>query len=402
MSVLLSAAYGIFRLQPAIPSVEKDNIAIGNVVRGTMVRQVRGTGRFVPEEVAFTTAETGGRVKKILVEPGMVVTPETILAELDNPAVEKKLMDVELSLKMVQGSLTEFLVQLENNNLDLKAATFRANAAYDEARLQAEIDDQLWKNGLISRRQQDLSIARAKQALDLRDLQIERVRLSQQNIQEQLTMHKRRVEIAQHELKLQQIAVDSLNVRTGTGGTLQQIGPTARDRLEVGQQVPNGAILAIVATTNRLRAELEIPQSQAHDILVGQRVLVETVSGRETVEGEVSRIDPAVQDGIINVQIRINNELPRGARPDLSVYGIIEIDRVANALYIDRPPYVEADSKRDLFKLTSDGVEAVRTTVSFGRSSISTIQILEGLSEGDRVILSDMSAWNDQRRLAIQ
>jgi HlyD family secretion protein len=400
--LVASALFGYSRFKPALPVIDRDRIVLGTVKRGVMLRNVRGSGRLVSEDVTVITSETGGRVKEVAVQAGAEVKQGARLLLLENPNVEKSLMDARLSLRATEANLLNMQVQIEQEQLDVKAATARAVAAHEEATLQFKIDDELWKNGLIAMRQHRLSRSRADQAMNLRDIQLERVRLSKQTTEEELAIQKQRVAVARHYVELQETAVASLEVLAKVDGVVQQIGPSARVPLDIGQQVGIGATMGIISNPSRLKAELEIPQSQAQDIVVGQLVNIEAVSSREGISGQVSRVDPKVQEGTVTVEVKLSGQLPKGTRPDLSVYGTVEIERLENALYMERPMYGQAGSSANLFRLSKEGDTAVRTPVKLGRSSTLTIELLQGLQEGDRVILSDMSSWSSVERLAIR
>ncbi len=374
------------RLEPAAPSVDRAVVWTDKVKRGEMVRNVRGPGRLVPEETRWIPARTEGRVERIILRPGAVVEPSTAILELSNPELEQQVQEARLALLAAEAELTDLKVQLESEVLDQEAVAAAAKSAYEQAELQARADQSLFDEGLLPDLTNRLSKLRAEQAAHRNEIEEQRLEKKRQSVEAQLSAKRATVEQlkAQYELRLSQ--QDSLTVRAGMSGVLQQLD------LDEGQQVSPGMNLARVANPTHLKAELDIAQTQAKDIQLGQRTAVDTRNG--IVPGRVVRIDPAVQEGTVKVDVALQGELPAGARPDLSVEGIIEIERLADALFMQRPAFGQAHSRVGLFKLLADGKTAVRVPVELGRSSVNEIEIVSGLEEGDEIILSDMSNYD--------
>jgi HlyD family secretion protein len=384
---------GLSQLKPASPSVEKETVWIDTVKRGPMLRQVRGTGTLVPEQFHWIPAATQGRVEEIYVRPGTTVKADTPILRLSNPQLELEVRDAELQLKGAQAELENQKAKLETQKMDLEAAAAQMKAAYVEAQLRAEADEALAKDGLVAEITLKISKAKAEDLATRYEIEKRRINVLQDSLSAQLGTQEARVDqaLALYDLKRKQL--NDLRVRAGSNGVLQQLP------VEVGQQVTAGSILAKVAQPERLKAELKIAETQAKDIAVGQTAAIDTRNG--VVEGRVSRIDPASQGGTVTVDVTLIGALPKGARPDLTVDGTIELERLTNVLYVGRPASGQEHSSVGLFKLSTDRTEAGRTTVKLGRSSVNTIEILDGLKEGDQVILSDMAAWDsfDQIRL---
>jgi HlyD family secretion protein len=388
------AVLGLSRLKPAAPVVEKQSVLIDAVKRGPLEFQVRGTGTLQPLEVRWITNAVASRVEHVIVFPGTPVKADTVLMELSNAELQQSAQDAEWQLKAAEAELIAARARLEQQLLDVKAtlATARANNA--NARMSLEANERLAKEGLIA--SQDLAKSRVQsEELGTRfEVEQRRYQIGSESLKAQLATYQAKVEQARalHQLKRSQ--VDNLRVRAGMDGVLQQLP------VQVGQQLSAGTTLAKVAQPARLKAELKVSESLAKDLLLGQRVSVDTRNG--LVEGKLIRIDPAVQNGTVTVDVAIVGELPKSARPDQNVEGIIEIDRAADILSVGRPVQAQARSKAGLFKLSEDGSEAYRANVSFGRASVSNIEVIEGLKVGDRVILSDISAWDGVDRIKLK
>ena len=388
---------GVSRLEPAAPSVDRRTLWLDKAKRGSMLRQVRGVGTLVSEEILWVPATVAGRVVQILVEPGSTVEPNTVLLELSNPTLEQELVNAESQLKSTNARFTAQRASLEGDLLQREANIAQIQARYEEAKLTAEVRQKEYESDLIS----ELNLTLAKAVVDQQE------RLLKIN-QDQLEMFRTKIMPAQlaeleasvaqarsaYELKRSEI--DSLHVRAGTGGVLAQV----KDRVEPGQSVSPGTILAKITNPRKLKAQLKIPEAQARDVTIGLPAEVDTHHG--TVPGEVQRIDPTVMEGNVTVDVSLDGELPQGARPDLSVVGTIEIERLEDVLHVGRPVFASSEGITELFKAVEDGRFAVRTRVQFGRSSVSTIEILEGLQVGDEIILSDMSQWDGQDRLRLK
>lgn len=385
--------YALSRLRPAAPTVERATVWVDTVKRGEMLRQVRGLGTLVPEEIRWIPAMTEGRVEQRVLRPGAVVRPDSVILELSNPDLEQQLVDAEWQLKAAEAEYTNTRVQLESQLLNQRAAAATVQADCRQAALQAEVDEQLVKDGLTSELNVKRSKVRAEELATRWELEQKRLDIAADSANAQLAVQRARVEQLRALYELRRKQFDSLRVRAGVAGVLQQVP------VEVGQQVAPGANLARVANPTKLKAELRIQETQAKDAQIGQKALVDTRNG--VVPGHVVRIDPAVQNGTVTVDVTLDGPLPQGARPDLSVDGTIEIERLADVLYVGRPVHGQPESTVGLFKLADGGKYAVRTPVKLGRSSVSTIEVIEGLEVGDQVVLSDMSAWDGFERVRL-
>ena len=377
---------GLSRLEPAAPSVEKGTVWVDTVKRGPMLRQVRGTGTLVPEEIRWIPATTEGRVERIVVLPGKVVEPDTVLLELSNPELQVAAQDAASELAAAAAESTNLKAQLDSQLLNQKAAAATVLADSRQATMQAEADEILARDGLVADITMKISKLRAEELKGRAEMEEQRVEMSTHSAEAQLAVQKARVDRARAAWQLRKNQVDALKVRAGVQGVLQQIPVAA------GQRVSPGTNLARVAEPGRLKAEVRVAETQARDIVIGQVASIDTRNG--IIPGKVSRIDPAVQNGTVTVDVALEGTLPRGARPDLSVDGTIELERLTNVLFVGRPAFGGEQSTLGLFRLEPGGAGARRVQVKVGRSSVNTVEILEGLNEGDQVILSDMSAWD--------
>jgi HlyD family secretion protein len=377
---------GLSRLEPAAPSVEKGTVWVDTVKRGPMLRQVRGTGTLVPEEIRWIPATTEGRVERIVVLPGKVVEPDTVLLELSNPELQVAAQDAASELAAAVAESTNLKAQLDSQLLNQKASAATVLADSRQATMQAEADEILAKDGLVADITMKISKLRAEELKGRAEMEEQRVEMSTHSAEAQLAVQKARVDRARAAWQLRKNQVDALKVRAGVQGVLQQIPVAA------GQRVSPGTNLARVAEPGRLKAEVRVAETQARDIVIGQVASIDTRNG--IIPGKVSRIDPAVQNGTVTVDVALEGTLPRGARPDLSVDGTIELERLTNVLFVGRPAFGGEQSTLGLFRLEPGGAGARRVQVKVGRSSVNTVEILEGLNEGDQVILSDMSAWD--------
>ena len=384
---------GLSRLEPAAPSLERGTVWMGDVERGSMVRQVRGSGTLVPEEIRWIPAENAGRVERIFVQPGAVVTATATILELSNPEREQEALDTEHQLKRSEAEQANLEIQLESQYLALQAEVATIESDYLEAKLQAEAEEELAKDGLISRIIMEVSRSRAASLSIREELGKQRLAIFSKAMEAQLEAKRAEVEQQRvlHQLRLLQL--DSLKVRSGNAGVVQEV------MVEVGQQVTLGTNLARVADPDRLKAEIRIAATEARDIQFGQNVSVDTGNG--IIAGIVSRIDPAVQEGLVTVDVRLTEELPLGARPDLNVEGIIELEVLEDILYMPRPVFVQENTTVGLFKLETDGTHGVRVQVELGRSSVVQVEVRGGLEAGDQVFLSDMSQWDDYDRIRL-
>ena len=392
--VVAGVTVGLSRLKPAAPEVDSGTVWRDTVKRGPLLIQVRGLGTLVPEEILWIPAVTDGRVERRLVLPGKEVKANTVLMVLSNPQLEQSTLDADWQLKAAEAEYNSLKAQLDSQLLDQKASAATVKSDYRQAELNAEKDKQLADLGLGADLNLKISQARAEELATRYKIEGERVDVLSNSIAAQLAAQKARVEQlrALYDLKRNQLA--DLNVRAGADGVLQELP------VEVGQQVAAGTILAKVAQPTRLKAQLKIAETQAKDVLIGQKASIDTHNG--VIPGEVMRIDPAVQNGTVTVDVALEGTLPKGARPDLSVDGTIEIENLSEVTYVGRPAFGQPNSTVSLFKVVDSGKGAVRTQVKLGRSSVNTIEILGGLNLGDEVILSDMSRWDGFDRIRLE
>jgi HlyD family secretion protein len=381
------------RLEPAAPSVDGDTVWTDMVREGEMLRQVRGPGTLVPREIRWIAAQTEGRVERIVVRPGAVVEPDTVLVEMSNADLLQQTEEGRFALEAAKAEFTDTELRLKNQQLDQRAALGAARAEYEGARLQAEAEKDLADEGIVSMidaRRSELTAEQFKLRLEIEE---ERLAQFSATIEAQLALQRARFDQARNVYERRLAQVESLQVRAGLAGVLQQV------QVEEGQQVPPGANIARVARPDDLMAELDIPETQARDVQLGQHVDVDTRNG--VVAGRVIRIDPAVEAGTVQVDVELVGHLPRGARPDLSVDGTIEIERINQTVFVGRPAYGQPNTTIGLFKLVEDGRYAVRVPVELGRTSVNAVEIVQGLAPGDEVILSDTSAWEDYDRIRL-
>jgi HlyD family secretion protein len=387
---------GLSRLRPAAPTVERATIWTDMVEQGPMVREVRGTGRLVPERIRWITAPVQGRIEKILVLPGTPVAPNSILLELINPDLEKSASDAQWQLKSAEAELECKKARLQNDALDMEASLARLKAQYEEAKLQVEVDSKLFKDDLLSERKWRLCKARAEQLAKLIAIEEKRTEVRLASHPAELATTEAQLAQAKAKYERQRRQLESLSVRAGVEGVLQKW----EDEVEVGRQVSPGMALAKISDPKQLKAEVKIPEVQARDVLAGQQARIDM--GGVEIAGRVMRVDPAAEEGTVAVDLSLDGELPKGARPDLTVVGTIEIERLDDVLFVNRPVNAHPDSVGSLFKIDPETGEAVRAAAKFGSSSVSTIQVLEGLNAGDEVILSDMSQWDDTDRIRLK
>ncbi len=385
---------GLSRLKPAAPTVERAVVWPAKVERGPMVRQVRGLGTLTPEDIRWIPATTQGRVEKIILRPGTRVTSGDVILELTNPQLEQQLQDAQLKLGAAEAGLANIKVQLQNDLLQQRAASANIEADFNKAKMQAQMNEALAADKLVS----DLVLKQSQvdaQSLGVRN-QISKDQLASKadSMRAQLMVQQSLVDQARALLALTRQQRNELKVRAGLDGMLQLVP------VEVGQQVAPGTNLARVANPSRLKAEIKIAETQAKDIQLGQKAEIDTRNG--IVEGRVARIDPSVQNGTRTVDVTLTGVLPNGAVPDLSVDGTIELERLNNVLFMGRPAFGQDQSVVGLFKISADGSNAERVQVKLGRSSVNTIEVLSGLKVGDQVILSDMSAYDAYDRIRLK
>jgi HlyD family secretion protein len=392
--LIAGVTVGLSRLRPAAPTVDAATIWPDTVKRGPMLREVRGLGTLIPEDIRWIPAQTDSRVDRIVLRPGAIVKSDSIIVELSDPQLQRDALDAEFQLKGAEADYDNLKVQVHSDLLNQRAAAAAVRSDYEQAKLQHEVDDQLQKQGLGADVTAKLSKVRAEQLAIRAELEDERTKNADETAKTRLAAQQARVEQQKALYNLRRSQLEALHVRAGINGVLQLVP------VEVGQRVTPGANVARVADPKKLKAEIKIAETQAKDVAIGQKAAIDTRNG--VVAGRVSRIDPSVQNGTVTVDVAIDGPLPQGARPDLSVDGTVELENLKDVLYVGRPVHGQADSTIGLFKIVNDGSEAVRVNVKLGRSSVTTIEVLQGLQVGDKVILSDMSAVDNFDRIRLK
>ncbi|MFZ0320476.1 MAG: HlyD family efflux transporter periplasmic adaptor subunit [Candidatus Sulfotelmatobacter sp.] len=393
--VLIGLTLGVSRLKPAAPEVERSTVWTDTVKRGSILRQVRGLGTLIPSQ-EFTRqipAETEATVVRIRMLPGSQVKADTVLLEMSNPQVEQAALDAQLQLKAAEAEYQSLRVKLQSDLMTQKAGAATVTADYSQAKLQSETDKALYDLGVISGLAYKNSKSKADELTARNNIEDQRLDINQKAIESQMAEQQAKVDEIRALAELKRKQLDALKVRAGIEGVLVDLP------LQVGQHVMPGTMLAKVVQPDHLIAELKIAETQARDVQIGQPALVDTHNG--TVAGSVMRVDPAVQNGTVTVDVKLTGELPKGARPDLSVDGTIDLEHLDDVLYVGRPAFGQENSTISLFKLDPDGKGAVRVPVKVGRASVNSIQILEGLHAGDTVILSDMSRSDNTDRIRL-
>lgn len=383
---LAGGTLALARLKPAAPTIDRSVVWIDTVKRGPMLREVRGVGSLVPEDIAWITARTSGRVDRIVLRPGATVKPDDVILVLGNPEVREAAADADSQLKSAQAELESLRLQLENGALAAEVAAADARANYEQARLRAEVNEKLFKQGIVSGLELRLSKVTEQQAEVRNSLERKRATFTRQSIAPQLAVKRAEVDRLVAQVRMRHDELEALQVRARMSGVLQVLP------VEAGAQVASGANLARVADPARLKASIRIPETQMKDVRLGQPATIDTRNG--IIQGLVARIDPSVREGTVTVDVALTGDLPAGARPDLSIEGTIELERLQNVLFIGRPASSEQTSHLQLFKLDAGGAQAIRVPVTLGRRSINAVEVLGGLAPGDRVILSDMSRWD--------
>jgi len=394
LGVIGAISWYVSRLEPAAPVVDRATVWTDTVKRGPMLRQVRGLGKLVPEEIRWVPAVTEGRVERILLEPGARVMPDTVLLELSNPQLEQETLSAEWDWKAEQSSYEDLKVRLESQQLTQAAELAKYESDHELALLRFEARSELAKDGLVSALDLKQDKANAQQLANRLKLERQRLEKDLESIAAQLAERRTRISQREAVYRLKKSLLDQLKVKAGVEGVLQLI------QVDVGQRVGQGTNLARVANPAKLKAELNIPETQAKDIQIGQQVSIDTRNG--IIPGAVSRIDPAVKEGTVTVDVRLNDALPKGARPELSVDGTVVLEKLEDVVYVGHPVQGQQDSLISLFKLDGQGKEAKRVSVRLGRSSVSIIEVKEGLEPGDQVILSDMSAHDGFDRISFR
>ena len=390
--------WGLSRLKPAAPSVERGTVWIDSVKRGPMVREVRGLGTLVVEEFMWIPAAFDSRVEKINFLPGAKVHANDVVMVLSNPQMQLDATDLEWQIKQAEANYENLKVTLKTQQLAQRATTEGVKSDMEQAELQADRDTELTRLGFKSALETKLTVAKWQELKGRYALSKEQLDISGQAIQAQLDAQKVQIEKLRAAFKLKKDQVDELVIRAGAEGTLTQLGTSAMP-LEVGMRVAPGTILAKIAQPNRLKATLKIPETQAKDVGIGQVASIDTRNG--IILGHVARIDPAAVNGTVDVDVKLEGQLPPGARPDLSVDGTVTIERLTDVVYVGRPVIGQPGARITLFKLEPDTKEAQRVAVTLGRSSVNTIEVVDGLKVGDQVILSDMSAQDAFNRIRL-
>lgn len=386
--------FGLTRLKPAAPTLDRSSAVIGTVKRGPFTREVRGNGTLVPQLVRWVPAPSDGRVEKIPVQAGVVVGFDTVIVELSNPQMEQEAQDAEFQVKAAEADRESLRSRLESESMTQESAIAGINAEYSQAKLKLETDEVLGKQGLVP--DLLLKISRMQvQTLNNR-LKVERDRLAvgSKSIKAQINAQESRIQQFRALAKLKREQAVGLKVRAGTSGVLQEVS------VQVGQQVTPGFNIARVADPASLKAELRIPETQIKDVKLGQPVSVDTRNG--IIQGQIQRIDPAAREGTFTVDVALNGPLPASARPDLSVDGTIELEHLTDVLHVGRPAFGQGQQTVGIFRLSPDGREAVRVPVTLGRSSVSTIEVISGLKEGDQIILSDTTSVDGYDRILVR
>jgi HlyD family secretion protein len=390
---LIVITVALSHLKPAVPSVDRSTVWVDTVKRGPMLREVRGLGTLVPEEIRWIPANTEGRVEKIVVRPGTQVKADTVILELSSPELEQAAHDAESKLKAAEAEFTTLQAKLQRDLLDQESTTARVHSELEQARMESETNEQLKKNGLVAELQYKTAQVKAAELTNRDAIEQKRMNFARDSIEPQLASKQAEVDQVKAAAQLKLDQVEALHVKAGMNGVLQQMP------VDVGQRVKIGDNLARVADPTKLKAEIKIAETQAKDIQIGEKATIDTRNG--VVTGHVTRVDPAVEQGTVKVDAQIDGELPRGARPDLTIDGTIELERLDDVIYVGRPAFGQENNNVSIFKLVSGSSEAVRTPVKLGRSSVNSIEIVNGLQPGDQVILSDTSAWDAHERIRL-
>jgi HlyD family secretion protein len=393
LMLLGGVTYALSKLKPAAPAVDKGTVWSDTVKRGPMLREVRGLGTLVPEDIRWIAAQTDSRVDRWVLRPGAIVKPDSIIMELSDPTLSQTALDAELQWKGAQADLANLQVQVNSDLMNQKATEAGVRSDYEQAKIQHDVDVKLVKEGLTAQLIENLSRVKVEQLAIRAQLEGDKTRIAADSGHARIAAQQAKVDETEALYHLKKSQVDALHVRAGIDGVLQLVP------VEVGQHITPGTNLARVADPKKLKAEVKIAETQAKDVVIGQKASIDTRNG--IVGGHVSRIDPSVVNGTVTVDVMIDEPLPNGARPDLSVDGTITLENLKDVLFVGRPVHGQSDSTIGLFKLTEDGSEATRVNVKLGRSSVNTIEILDGLKVGDKVILSDMSAWDNFDRIRL-
>ena len=386
--------YGLSKMKPAAPTLDRSTAVIATVKRGEMVRDVKGNGTLVPQVTRWIPAPADGRVEKILVQAGVEVGAGTVIVELSNPQMEQQAVDAEFQVRTAEADADNLKVRLESEGMTQQSQIASINAEYSQAKLQLDSEEALAKQGLVAELPLKVSRVHVQDLANRLRVEQQRLAISGKSNKAQLNAQQSRVEQLRALAKLKKDQVDALKVRAGTNGVLQQVS------VQEGQQVTPGVNIARIADPASLKAELKVAETQINDVKEGQEAIVDTRNG--LIHGRVSRIDPAAREGTFTVDVSFTEALPGSARSDLSVDGTIELERLRNVLFVDRPAFGQSQQTVGMFKVTPDGQEAARTQVKLGRTSVSTVEILDGLREGDQVIISDTSTMDNYNRIRLR
>ena len=392
--LIAGVTLGLSRLRPAAPSVDRATVWSDDVKRGQMLCDVRGIGTLVPIDIQWIPAQTDAQVDRIVLRPGAVVKPDSIILELSNLTLKRDVLDAEFQLKATEADYANLKVQLSSELMNQKATEAAVRSDYEQAKIQHAVDEKLYSEGIGAIVTAQLSGVKEQQLAIRLQLESERTKNTEETQQARLQAQMAHVDQQRALYELRHAELEALHVRAGINGVLQLVP------VEVGQHVTPGTNLARVADPKKLKAEVKIAETQAKDVVIGQSASIDTRNG--IAPGHVVRIDPSVQNGTVTVDVAFDGPLPPGARPDLSVDGTIEIENLKNVLYVGRPVHGAPQSTISLFKLTSDGSEATRVNVKLGRTSVNSVEIMQGLQVGDRVILSDMSQWDNYDRVRLK
>jgi HlyD family secretion protein len=386
--------YALHTLKPAAPTVDKGVVWTDTVKRGSMLREVRGLGTLVPETIRLIPAATDGQVEERYLLPGVPVKANTAILLLQNPELQQAALDTEYQQKGAEAELNNLKAQLQNLLMDQTAKAAGVRSEYHQAQIQSDTNEELFKLGLISDVVMKTSKVKAEELAKQNDIAERQVTTFASSMEPQIAVQQSKVDELRALSDLKRSQVAQLRVTPGIDGVLQELD------VEVGQKVTMGTVLARVAQPTHLKAQLKIAETQAKDVQIGQKASIDTHNG--IISGHVTRIDPAVVNGTVTVDCSLEGTLPEGARPDLSVEGTVEIERLTDVIYVGRPVHGEADSTVGLFKVTADGSEATRVQVALGKTSVNTVEIKKGLQVGDTVILSDMSQWDNYDRIQLK
>ena len=391
---IVAITYGVSRLKPAMMQVDDNTVLKGTVTRGPFLRNVRGIGTLIPEEIRWIPAQSEGQVQELRVKPGAEVTPDTVLVVLSNPQLEQSALEAGSQLQAAEADYKSLVVRLERQVLDQKAAAATVQSDYSQAKMQSEVNESLYKQGLLSEILWKTSKVRADELATRNEIELKRLSIFGEEVKTQLAAQQAQLEQRRALYQLRKKQVEELKVRAGIKGVVQVVP------VQVGQQVTAGTNLARVADPSLLKAELRIAETQAKDLSIGQRATIDTRNG--IVEGHVVRIDPAAQNATVAVDVTLDGELPKGARPDMNVEGTIELEKLDNVLYVNRPVQGQENSKVGLFRIEPDGITAIRVQVTLGKTAVNTIEVKDGLKEGDKIILSDTSNFDSTDRIQLR